>query len=146
MQPVKGVESTLCFPLYTQIQPDWLRVGFCVSKTLCPPHLDSWSYLLRQLHVQAFLAGVQTVDHLLVLQLARANHQPCKVPPEKLSHSSISAWVGQDRDEEKKTVTHTDIKKVVTKVGIPQTSPFLCWRFKHAVWMCKAGVNGVHAS
>lgn len=87
-----------------------LEYVLCLSNIL-PPHLDSWSYLLRQLHVQAFLAGVQTVDHLLVLQLARADHQPRKVPPEKLSHPSISAWVRQDGDEGEKTTTHIYKKK-----------------------------------
>lgn len=101
------------------------RLCCCLSKRLCPlfqfksrehshlcllifvtPHLDSWSYLLRQLHVQALLTGVQTVDHLLILQLARANHQPRQIPAEKLSHSRVSTWVCQNGDEEKKTPTH----------------------------------------
>lgn len=58
-----------------------------------PPHLDSGSDLLRQLHVQTLLAGVQTVDHILVLQLPSADHQPGQVAPEELSHSGISTWL-----------------------------------------------------
>lgn len=60
--------------LHTMLFPKSASVS---TWTFCPPHLDSWSYFLGQLHIQSFLAGVQTVNHLLVLKLARTDHQPC---------------------------------------------------------------------
>lgn len=57
------------------------------------PHLDSGSHLFGQLHVQALLAGVQTVDHILVLQLPGADHQPGQVAAEELSHPGIATWL-----------------------------------------------------
>lgn len=72
---------------------------------VAPPHLDSGSDLFWQLHVQTLFAGVQTVDHILVLQLASADHQAGQVAPEELGHSGISTCLaagsagGKEKDK-----------------------------------------------
>lgn len=72
------------------------------------PHLDSGSHLFGQLHVQTLLAGVQTVDDILVLQLPSADHQAGQVAPEELSHPGIATWVGgRIRRRTKKIAKHT---------------------------------------
>jgi len=65
-------------------------------------YLDGRGHLLGQLHVQALLACVETVDHLLVLQLARADHQTGQVAPEELRHAAATACSGRAEEKRKK--------------------------------------------
>lgn len=60
-------------------------------------YLHPTAGILGELQVQPLLAGVQTVDDILVSQFPRPQCQARQVPVEELCQAQVSTWGGKGR-------------------------------------------------
>lgn len=60
-------------------------------------YLHTFANTISHLQIQPLFAGVEAINHLLVLQFTRTDHQPCQTATEKLSHAQFTTFKTRGR-------------------------------------------------